>query len=196
MFEEAQRLGMTIAVHVGNANPSIVSLFSSEVGFGSGFFPFNLPMQGAFHATITSGLPMRFPGLKFAFLEAAAQWVPLIMQDLSRRGTRNSLRPLDTKVTAADRVAQLISNAPDLMEDFRLYVGLHTTDDVPYLLNYMGADSMVIGTDYGHADVNSDIDAIRLMQERGDIDKEIVDKILFHNPSKLYNIDIGAVVRS
>ena len=51
-----------------------------------------------------------------------------------------------------------------------------------------GEDGLVIGTDYGHTDVSSDVDAIRVFRERTDISEDVKQKILSDNARRLYGL--------
>jgi predicted TIM-barrel fold metal-dependent hydrolase len=46
----------------------------------------------------------------------------------------------------------------------------------------------VIGTDYGHTDTSSDIDAIKIFRERNDLNEEQKRKILSDNARALYGL--------
>jgi predicted TIM-barrel fold metal-dependent hydrolase len=46
----------------------------------------------------------------------------------------------------------------------------------------------VIGTDYGHTDTSSDIDAIKIFRDRTDLTAEVKEKILSDNARALYNL--------
>ena len=63
-----------------------------------------------------------------------------------------------------------------------------TDDDLPYILKYSGENSLVIGTDYGHTDTSSELDAIAVFQGLPGISQEIKDKILHYNPKALYSL--------
>ncbi len=49
-----------------------------------------------------------------------------------------------------------------------------------------GPDSILIGTDYGHADTATELEAPRLLREREDLGDDLVDRILDANPRKFY----------
>jgi predicted TIM-barrel fold metal-dependent hydrolase len=49
-----------------------------------------------------------------------------------------------------------------------------------------GEDSLVIGTDYGHTDISSDVDAIRIFRQRSDLTPAVKEKILSDNSRALY----------
>ena len=100
---------------------------------------------GAFHNMIMDGIPKRFPKLKVAFLEAGAQWLPYVLNDL---GKRYKLQGREL-------------NAKELLQQSRFYVGCETTDDLPYIMEIAGEDNLVVGTDYGHADSASETESSR-----------------------------------
>ena len=46
----------------------------------------------------------------------------------------------------------------------------------------------MIGTDYGHTDPSSELDAISVLRQYDGISEETKDRILHHNPRALYNL--------
>ncbi len=118
-----------------------------------------------------SGLPERFPTLRMGFLEASAQWLPYVLKDLKRR--------------LAARGTPLPENP---LQAYRLYVSCQTDDDVPYLLQYAGEDNLVIGTDYGHNDQSTEIEALRNLQHSGGLDERVYRKITDDNARALYGL--------
>ena len=51
-----------------------------------------------------------------------------------------------------------------------------------------GEDCLVIGTDYGHTDISSDVDAIKIFKARTDLAPEVKEKILSDNARELYGL--------
>lgn len=45
---------------------------------------------------------------------------------------------------------------------------MFTTDDITYLTHdpFIGEDNLVIGTDYGHADVGTEVEAIKTLKSK------------------------------
>jgi predicted TIM-barrel fold metal-dependent hydrolase len=170
VYEEASRLDLAIAVHIANSNSAVVDLVGQRNDF-SAFWKFRLPTIGAFHSVVMTGLPERFPKLRFGFIEAAAGWVPYTLNDIRRRAAARG-RPLPD----------------DIMRDYRLYVTCQTDDDVPYILQKAGEDNIVIGTDYGHSDQSTEVEALRTLRESGGITGEQYEKIVDHNPRALYSV--------
>ena len=70
-----------------------------------------------------------------------------------------------------------------------MYVACENTDDLPYILDVAGEDNIVIGTDYGHHDPSSEVNAIHLLRDDDRVNPEVTRKILEENPTKLYGID-------
>jgi len=171
IYEEAERLDMAIAVHIANANPGVVDLLRSPHDPGSTFALFRAPTVVSCHELLMSEIPQRFPKLRWAFIEASAQWVPWIVTEARGRYQ-----------------AQGRHLPENLFADSRIYVTCQTDDDVPYVAKYAGEDNIVIGTDYGHFDSSTEIDAITVFKETTPLPKATVDKILYSNPAALYGL--------
>ena len=168
LYDEMSRLDMALGVHVGNANPQVIDLLSQYNG-GGAFWKFRLTIVGAFQSVIMGGLPALFPRLRIHWAEAAAQWIPYVVKDLQRR------------------LAALNKKLPDNpMREYRQFVSCQTDDDVDYILRYSGEDNLVIGTDYGHNDQSTEIEALRNLRESGRITPAQYEKITYHNPRALF----------
>jgi predicted TIM-barrel fold metal-dependent hydrolase len=167
IYEEAQRLDLAVVVHVANGNPEMVDMLQRYNS--SGFWPFRLTTIGTFHAVVMSGLPVEFPKLRFAFVEAASGWLPYALNDLRRRlAARGQTLP------------------DDALKEYRLYVTCQNDDDVPYVLQKAGEDNILIGTDYGHNDQSTEIEALRTLGDSGGITPAQYQKIVYDNPKRLY----------
>jgi predicted TIM-barrel fold metal-dependent hydrolase len=169
IFEEAVRLDLAIAVHIANGNPWMTDFFKHDVFQAAAFHRFRVPTVASVHDLLMSEIPRVFPTLRFAFIEASAQWLPWILTE------------------ARKRFKQLGRDWPeDILREYRVYVTCENSDDLPNVLKHAGEDTLVIGTDYGHTDPSSDIDAIKIFQQRTDVSPEVKHKILTRNPAVLY----------
>jgi predicted TIM-barrel fold metal-dependent hydrolase len=168
LYEEASKINIPMIVHVGNASAGALS-----VTRGNGFAAFRLPCVAAFHSLIMSGVPEKFPELRFGFLESAASWIPFAITDLKRRFPGRRGRALPDNV----------------MKEYRMWVACQTDDDIEYIVKYAGEDNLVIGTDYGHSDQSTEIEALRNLQKDATLDQRLVAKILYDNPKALYALD-------
>jgi aminocarboxymuconate-semialdehyde decarboxylase len=167
VYEAATKLDMPICVHSANGSITAHDFFLDEPGFCK----FKLAVVGAFHSLINDGIPERFPKLRIGIIEVSAQWIPYAFHDLARRHAR--------------RGRQL---SQQLLKDKRVYVTCQTDDDLDYILGYAGEDNLVIGSDYGHSDNASEIEALRKLRNDGRVSVQVIDKILKNNPCVLYGL--------
>jgi predicted TIM-barrel fold metal-dependent hydrolase len=167
LYEEAERLDLPICVHASTGNFDWVQLFEGE----SGFARFKVPVLSAFHSIVHDGIPQKFPKLRFGFIEVRAQWIPYMAVELARRFERDSRK-----------------NSQSIIRDNHIYVTCQTDDDLPYVLKYSGEDNIVIGSDYGHADTSAEIEALRKLKEKGEVEPRVIDKILYDNAKALYGL--------
>jgi predicted TIM-barrel fold metal-dependent hydrolase len=90
---------------------------------------------------------------------------------------------------ARSRFRTLGREWPDnFMREYGMYVTCENSDDLPYIVKEAGEDNLVIGTDYGHTDTSSDVDAIKTFRARDDISAAVKQKILSANARALYAI--------
>ena len=165
LYEEAERLDVPICVHAGCANPSFRGLVAREPFSGA-----KLPVISACHSVLFHELPDKFPRLRWAFIEASSDWIPWVINDIRRRRQREGMPPL--------------SENP--LRDNRIYVTCQTNDDIPLAISYGGEDSLIIGTDYGHAGTTGDLRALADLEENTGLPPATVRKILEDNPKRLY----------
>lgn len=170
IYEEASALNIPICVHASIGNSTMNRVFSQGRDQGN-FVKFKLTVVGAFHSLVVDGIPEKFPNLRFGFVETSAQWVPYVLHDLFRR--------FEWKGWSVPR---------DLMREYRLYVACQTDDDLPYVLRYSGEDNLIMGTDYGHADTSTELEALHRLQAEAEIEPHVARKILDDNPRALYGL--------
>jgi predicted TIM-barrel fold metal-dependent hydrolase len=167
LYDAASKLDLPICVHSANGSIESHDFFLDEPGFCK----FKLAVVGAFHSLVNDGIPERFPQLRIGIIEVSAQWIPYAIHDLARRHTRRGKKLSD-----------------NLLKEKRVYVTCQTDDDLDYILGYAGEDNLVIGTDYGHSDNASEIEALRKLRSEGRLATGVIDKILQDNPSALYGL--------
>ena len=144
IYEEANRLNMAVAVHIANANPHLADLMRAPYDPGAGGVSrFRMWTVGACQGLLMSRLPHEFPQVRWGFIESSAQWMPWVHNECVGRAR-----------------AQERTLPDDFWAAYKVYVTCQNDDDIPYIAKYCGDASLVIGTDYGHNDPSSDIDAI------------------------------------
>lgn len=171
VYEEAVRLGMPIVFHIANGSPAICDIFRSPYDPGSGFALFRAPTVIACHTLLVSELPRRFPDLKWGFVETAAQWVPWVLREAASRWASDS--------------RTFPENA---LEAFNVFVTCQNEDDIGYLVQQCGDDHFLIGTDYGHFDPSSNVDAITEFKRTSGLSPQSIEKIVSHNPARFYGL--------
>ena len=91
----------------------------------------------------------------------------------------------------ADRFAQtydLKRNAESALADSRFYVTCEAHEDLPTILKWAGDGNLVIGTDYGHADTSTELEAHRLIMERTDLPDGAAKRMAGANAQALYGL--------
>lgn len=177
IFEEAERLDMSIAVHISNGNQPNVDYMESTISDRRpiAFSTFRVPTVMSCLWLLLSDVAQDFPKLRWGFIESSAQWLPWIFNEVARR----------IEMTGEPVPA-------DMFEQAKIFVTAQTDDDIPWILKYSGENCLMIGTDYGHGDPSSDIDATLSIREYEALSNATKDNILYHNPKKLFALDLDA----
>ena len=171
IYDEASRLDMAIAVHIANGNPWLCDLYRHQISVASTLHRFRVPTVAAFNDVLLSEIPQVFPKLRWGFIEASSQWLPWVLLE------------------AKKRFKALGRPWPDnFVKEYRMYVTCENSDDLPYIVGQAGENCLVIGTDYGHTDISSDVDAIKIFQARTDLAPDVKQKILSDNARALYGL--------
>jgi predicted TIM-barrel fold metal-dependent hydrolase len=165
LYKAAEELDLPICLHSGTNAFEVHDFFAGD----SGFNRFKLAVVGAFHTLVMDGMPAKFPKIRWGFVEVSAQWIPYVMNDLGLRFKRRGRR-IGT------------------MKDYNMYVACQVTDDIADIIKISGEDNLVVGTDYGHHDTSTEIEALRLLKQNGKVASAVVDKILGPNAARLYGL--------
>ena len=193
LYEEASKLNMPMCIHTGPGCPALTAVLDVRIG---GSFPGvrMLPLIG-FQHLVTNRIPERFPDLRIGFVETGASWVPYVLHYVERDWRRKHL--LD--------VPHL---GPDLFKNYRIFVACESDEDIPYLVNYVGEDNLITGSDYGHhggqvptmqpisfenrllgGDPSGDLAVFAELLARQDISEGQVRKIIQTNPQRFYGLN-------
>jgi predicted TIM-barrel fold metal-dependent hydrolase len=173
LYEKARDLDLAITVHVGS------DLRASRRDPGNSMHGGLMVLPGAFFAVLWSGLPRRFPGLRWAFVEGGASWVPYVLRETYRADATGVFRSFKDWRASAD----------EALEGAELFVAAQIEDNVPEIVDLLGPDRLVYGTDYGHLDIGSDPDGMHVMTTRPDIDPAVARQIVDANGRRLFGID-------
>ncbi|MQA65080.1 MAG: amidohydrolase family protein [Alphaproteobacteria bacterium] len=167
LYELAGEFGLPICIHSGNGSISQHDFCLED----SSFTKFFQPCVGAFHSLVFKNIPGKFPNVRWGFVELGAQWLPQVYMDLKRRLPRFGRRVSE-----------------NFLGDNNMFVAANIYDDISYITQFVGEDNLVIGTDYGHNDQSSRVDAFEVFRNRNDIDPAVIKKITDENPRRLYGL--------
>jgi predicted TIM-barrel fold metal-dependent hydrolase len=169
LYAAVSERNIPIGIHAGNNSFFWNDMFFDEGGYSRA----KLPVISAFHVFLMSDIATRFPKLRIGFIEAASQWIPGAVHDMARRMERRLKHPVDRSA---------------VMREHNLFVACQTDDDLPYVLKYAGEDNLVVGTDYGHNDTATEIEALRYLRTQGEVSPTALSKILGDNAEVLYGL--------
>jgi predicted TIM-barrel fold metal-dependent hydrolase len=168
MYAEIERHNLAVGVHIGNTYLPIYQQ-PKAVMYSV------VPMAAAFVTVYVSDFAQRFPTLRWAFLESGSEWLPYAFREISRGAD-----------TAARRD---IAVRPTPLAGTNLFVDCTCDEDLPHVLKFAGEDNLVIGSDFGHTDFATDVDAHKRLTARTDVPASVLDKIADTNGRRLYGLD-------
>lgn len=172
LYEEAEKQDIAVAVHIANGSSMMLNTLRSPFDRSGGFALFRMPTVLECEVLMMSEVPERYPNLRFGFVEASANWVPWIVREVRTRFLARNRGPVPDNV----------------LKHFNVYVTCETSDDIPFIIKHGGDENILIGTDYGHADVSSAMNAISSFSAMQDISDDSKRRILYENPKRLYGL--------
>jgi predicted TIM-barrel fold metal-dependent hydrolase len=129
-------------------------------------------------ALIEGGILERHPQLRVGFLESGCGWLPYWLWRLDREYE-------ELRWEVGDRVKMKPS------EYFRRQCFIAVEPSEMYLsklLEELGSDNLLFGSDYPHMDHNPDVvDNMVALEEQ--LSKPVLQKILWDNPRRFYGLD-------
>ena len=168
-FTEVERLGMPISVHAGWSHPGIMRSMDDVTGCRA--VSFMLPVMMGFYSFLAAGILERHPGLKVAFMEIGAQWVPYMVQRIDHYHHADTALglpvPIRRPVRETLRECQVYFT-PEAEEIF-----------LPQVAEYSGEDRLLFEGDMPHAEAREG--AKEELLGRADLSQELKWKILSDN---------------
>lgn len=178
VYEEAQRLGIALALHGGPSKGMGFDYFQPYIKVHTLEHPVPLFIQ--LTDLVLSGVFEEFPNVRFAFLEGGSSWVPWMMDrlDYEYGWLKHQAPRLAKKPSAYLREGENFWVSAELDE-----AGLGGT------INAIGADRIIYPSDYPHERSHSAF--------AGDVPEFLEDprfnddtkaKILYHNAKNFYRL--------
>jgi predicted TIM-barrel fold metal-dependent hydrolase len=178
-WSACERLGLGVGIHAGSHGrvPTAgADRFRSRFGQHACSHP--LEQMLALLALVEGGVLERHPGLRVAFLEAGAGWLPSWLWRLDE---------LAYRYASAD-VAKHVRRKPS--EYFRRQCFISVEPGEPGLVEVVrsvGEDCLLFGSDFPHVDHDGDI-VTRAVGLRGSLSEPVVRKRLWDNPARFYGL--------
>jgi uncharacterized protein len=179
-WTECEQLGIAVGIHEGTHSrlPTTgTERFNTRFATHACSHPMEQMM--ALLALIESGVLERHPQLKVAFLESGCGWLPYWLWRLDEEYENLSWE---------DKIKDNVRMKPS--EYFRRQCFISIEPSEPYLaqvIQYIGTDNLIFGSDYPHMDHNPNIVAEMVKLEES-LSKETVQKILWDNPRRFYGL--------
>jgi len=164
-YEEAASLGIPICVHLGWGCPALTEIFDAS----SNFYSAILPVLMGFHSLMVSGVLEAFPRLRLAFLESGSLWVPYVIHELKRSG-------------------KVRKDPSEYFREGRVFVSCEADENINYLTSIVGEDSLVLASDYPHADSFREENMVKAIMDREDVPLRVREKLLSANAQALYGL--------
>lgn len=176
VYDEAERRGLPLAVHVGWSHPGLTgSCNDCYAAFG---LSFTLPVLMAFFSMTGGGVLDRHPGLRVAFLEAGGDWVPYMLDRLDRY-----------HFLVAQKFGRPVSRRKpsEYLRTGQIYVSLEGDEPLaPRVIELLGEDHVMASADIPHAEARDN--HLTEIAERADIPEAVRAKILNDNPARFYGL--------
>ena len=180
IYEEAQKLGCALAVHVGCLHHLGLDSFATYYPAHALGHPFSLMIQAA--AMLAHGVFDQFSNLRVAFLEGGATWVPFMMDRLDRSYHEGHKQlGLEGELLGGPKNGEKASDYfKALLHGGRIFVGFDCDDDgLGTAVAKGGRQSFLFGSDYPHevfdaAKCRHEIDELLARDDLTEADKTAV----------------------
>ncbi|MCF8567844.1 amidohydrolase [Alicyclobacillus tolerans] len=180
IFETAESAGLPVLLHsvqvLSAAFPC--NMYQYTTKFGQHSISHSLSMMANMIRMIETGVPVRFPNLKIAFIEGGVSWVPYMMMRLDKEyiERRRELPFLEHPPSYYIRKMFYATQPIEEPEDPK--------DLVKIMEVYGGADNTMFASDWPHHDFDHPSKVFNLP-----LSPEIKRKIMGENALKFFNID-------
>ena len=176
LLEAAQDLDMAIFVHVGDATRRQSIPFGNIVPNAPAYLHMLYYLMAGFHGVIAADFERRFPRLRWGFLEGGCSWAPAVIQQHARL------------TSSGDEFLTLAPVTPAQLREKNIFIACEAEEDLPYLANLLGAETICAGTDYGHNDLGSELAAHDVITHRADVEESLARKITDTNGRQLLGV--------
>jgi predicted TIM-barrel fold metal-dependent hydrolase len=178
IYATAQRLRVPLAIHAAGTDMGVS---------GSEPFPKFIQAHTVSHAfaqmrqftsTIFDGVPVRFPELTLAYLEAGSGWIPYLLQRMDEEWEKRG-----------HAEAKLLAEPPSAcVRHHPIYFSCEADEPLlPQAIDWVGADRIVYASDFPHWD-HSYPKSVKELTDRADLTGEQKRRLLGENARRLYRL--------
>jgi uncharacterized protein len=192
LYEEAEKLGCALSVHVGCLHHMGLDSFSTYYPAHALGHPFSLMIQAA--GMLAHGVFERFPNLRVGFLEGGATWVSFMMDRLDRSYHDGHMQlDLHGELVGGPRQGEKASDYfKKCLHAGRIFVGFDCDDEgLGTAINKAGREPFLFGSDFPHevfdaAKCRHEIDELLARKDLTHADKEAAlggNALRFYKPA-------------
>jgi predicted TIM-barrel fold metal-dependent hydrolase len=195
IYEEAEKLGCALAVHVGSLHHLGMDGFSTYYPVHALGHPFGIAIQAA--GLLAHGIFERFPKIRVAFLEGGSTWVPFFLDRLDRSYHPSHLQvDLDNQLVGGPKAGEKASDyMRRQMRGGRMSVGFDVDDEgLGFAVEKAGREAFVFGSDFPHEVFNAEKcrHEIDQLLARGDLNDTDKAAVLGGNARRFYGLDTNS----
>ena len=177
-WTECEQLGIAVGIHEGTHSrlPTTgTERFNTRFATHACSHPMEQMM--ALLALIEGGVLERHPKLKVAFLESGCGWLPYWLWRLDEEYENLYWEVKDN-----------VKMKPSEYFRRQCFVAIEPSETyIPQIIEYIGADNLIFGSDYPHMDHKANI-VQKLVELEECLSKETLKKILWYNPRNFYGL--------
>jgi len=78
--------------------------------------------------------------------------------------------------------------AEDYFREGQVYVSCEPDEDIPYVIQRIGANGLMLASDFPHEDPMAEANLLSELTRREDLSDEVKNKILLENPRRFYSL--------
>lgn len=191
IYEEAEKLGCSLAVHGGCHNHFGMDTFGTYYPIHALGHPFGIMVQLA--GMLAHGIFDRFPNLRVAFLEGGATWVPFFMDRIDRSYNKSHLQvDLGGGLLVGPREGEKASDYfRRHVQEGRIFVGFDCDDSgLGFAVQKAGREPFLFASDFPHEifDAESCRHELFELLGRGDLTKEEKEAVVGGNAMRFYRL--------
>ncbi len=180
LYDAAQETGLPVILHSGlNVHPAFpFNLHGYETAFAAHALAHPFSMMANLASIVETGVPVRFPGVRFVFTEAGLTWVPFFLLRLDRDYVtmRREVPFYTDKPSVYLKQCTYFSTQPieepDRLGDLATFISL-----------FEGEDNVVFASDWPHWDFDHPLKAMQIP-----VSDEALAKIMGGNALRLLGL--------